>query len=113
MAEQIPVPCRECGAVRWVNGPVAAARTAKGLCRPCYRAQYLREIARPAVDQVDEMAVQALLSGRPVRTTRPERQVAVTYLTDRRESAARIAERLRISQRTVTRLRRRQRQEAS
>jgi DNA-binding CsgD family transcriptional regulator len=55
------------------------------------------------------MAVERLLAGMPVNSTRAERQAAVAALTARQKTAAEIAERLRVSQRTVVRLRARER----
>ena len=86
------VPCRSCGG--W-------SRT--GRCRSCSG----RERTARLNAWVDEMAVQRLLASQPVRATRAERQAAVTYLTDKRMSARVIAERLKVSERTVVRLRNR------
>lgn len=90
------VPCVVCGVERAIYGfardRVAAEERA---CSPtCWQA-----------DQ-DEMAVERLLAGHPpVRTTRAERQAAVAHLTRRGTPTMVIAERLRVTRRTVERLR--------
>ena len=84
--------CRGCGRLTWV-----------GRCRSCAN----RDNAERRNAWLDEMAVQRLLAAQPVRATRAERQAAVTYLTGKRMSARLIAERLRLSERTVVRLRNR------
>ena len=86
------VPCRSCGG--WSRS---------GHCRSCAGREHTTRLHA----WLDEMAVQRLLASQPVRATRAERQAAVTYLTGKRMSARLIAERLRLSERTVVRLRNR------
>ena len=87
------IPCSMCGQpATWV-----------GRCRSC--ASQIAATQRNS--WLDEMAVERLLAAQPVQATRAERQAAVTYLTGKRMSARLIAERLRLSERTVVRLRNR------
>lgn len=95
------IPCPECGTPR----PITDHNCKRAEIRPC-RACFLRALNERQAD-IDEMAVERLLSGSPVRSTRAERQLAVAYLTERKQPLALIAERLHISRRTAERLRQR------
>ena len=109
----ISVPCpNDCGATRWANCEKYAAVVADRLCRKCYLAAARSEPAEPVELFVDEMAVEALLAGRRVRTNAAERATAVAYLTERRESAHAIANRPHMHQRSIVRLRHRIRETA-
>ena len=53
--------------------------------------------------ELDEVAVMRLIAGDPVRSTKAERLEAVRVLTERGQSAAWIAQRLHVTERSVTR----------
>lgn len=110
---RIQVECpKRCGSIRWASGPTDAERLRGIQCWACYLTWRRENPRRATPDDVDEMAVEALLAGRTVRTNAAERQAAVAYLTDHREPAWVIAERLRIHKRSVERLRQRIRETA-
>lgn len=102
-------PCTGCGQCR--------PRHARGLCLTCYgrarRAGTLpaRVTTDPAaltaqpVPVADPAAVERLLAGQPVHPRRADRAEAARRLTRCGVSAALIAERLRCTERTVTRYR--------
>jgi DNA-binding NarL/FixJ family response regulator len=90
-----PWACPDCGAPKH--------RTSER-CLPCGQAVAVEKL-RDYHRQVDDVAVDRLISGSRVRTTRAERQAAVTYLTGHGLSARQIANRTRMSARTVQRLR--------
>ena len=87
------IPCRVCG----------QPATWAGRCRSCAS----REAATQRNAWMDEMAVERLLAAQPIHATRAERQAAIAYLTGKRMSARVIAARLKVSERTVVRLRNR------
>lgn len=97
--------CELCGRIRLFCCHGCSRR----YCRSCWHhfiGPAVSEGLRAWHESVDEVAVQRLLSGEPPRTTtRAERQRAVSYLVDHRLPNSTIAERLRVSQRTVERLR--------
>lgn len=97
----VDIPCCLCGTVRTLritrpNHEVAAHH------RPCLQC---KTRCNPEAD-IDDLAVEHLVAGSLVgRTTRAERQAAVAALTARGLSARVIAMRLRVTSRTVVRLR--------
>lgn len=104
------VPCPKCGQKRPIHyqTPASIRRAEQRPCHNCNPGG--SHTPRPGNNdwqsEVDEVAVQRLLSGSRVRSTRAERQAAVAYL-DGRLPAPVIAERIGASQRTVERLRQR------
>lgn len=96
------VPCGECGREREVYAE-SAHRADR--CPSCAH----RDANIRRQSDIDVIAVERLLMRSPVRSTRAERQAAVTYLTRNGLTARQIAERARISERTVVRLRSRAR----
>lgn len=124
------VNCPVCGGGRWLlarSTPELLALLSRR-CNPCEQERRaslrpppepkpVRPTAVPATRllaewnaSVDEVAVELLISGRPVVATRAERQEAVAVLTRRGLTSTVIAERLRVAARTVTRLRGRNRE---
>jgi DNA-binding NarL/FixJ family response regulator len=103
MSERFEIPCPSCGRLRVLrcSGRWEQERARERLCMGC-AGTARREF-------VDEMAVERLLSGSPVRANAVERRIAVVYLTRHGLSARQVAERLRVTQRTVVRLRARAR----
>jgi len=103
----MPIPCARCGQPRTIR-IYHSSEIAAAAARCCWSCGYSR--ARSHNNQwqteVDDMAVVRLLAGTPPRrTTRAERQAAVRILTQKRLTAEQIAAQLRISSRTVVRLR--------
>jgi DNA-directed RNA polymerase specialized sigma24 family protein len=98
--------CRGCGRVRTLRAwwPHEVQRFARRRCRACT----LKPTTPPQVGagEPDEMAVERLVSGSPVQSYPADRKAAVEYLTARGLTARQIADRLRVSDRTVTRWRR-------
>lgn len=94
------VPCMVCGTARQLTRYYDPSPR----CLRCALVARSEEM-RDRHSQVDEMAVERLLSGSMVQATRAERQAAITYLTGHGLSAREIAERIRVSSRTVQRLR--------
>ena len=76
-------------------------------CQACYRATLgpVKPPPRPINWDIDEMAVDRLRSGSPVKANPGERRAAARLLARYGLSASQIAERLRVSQRTVERYR--------
>lgn len=87
--------CPDCGGTR--------SRQAT-YCLPCGQERGVRAL-REWHASVDEIAVDRLIAGTRVRSTRAERQAAVAYLTRHGMSAREIARRTGMSSRTVQRLR--------
>lgn len=119
------VNCPVCGGGRWLlarSTPELVALLSRR-CTACEQERRARlrpppepKPARPAAvpatrllaewnASVDEVAVELLISGRPVVATRAERQEAVAVLTRRGMTSTVIAQRLRVATRTVERLR--------
>lgn len=98
------VPCPRCGRPRPIQDryPYLVRDAAKRQCYPCGIAT--RNVATYAA--LDEVAVLRLIDGRPpAHTTPAERRAAVAYLTAHGRSAAWIAERIGVTERSVCRLR--------
>lgn len=92
------VPCPRCGTER----PLMFRRESeltRALTRPCRHCGNHPD--------VDEMAVERLVIGQPVKANAAERREAVAYLTRRKLSAPEIARRIGCTQRTVERHRQR------
>jgi len=107
-ADYVMVPCILCGRERPIltgtNIRVWAAW--RRPCKACHVQANLRNLTSAHQDEVDEVAVQRLISGQPpAHTTRAERQLAVRQLLTHRMTNREIAERLHLAQRTVERLR--------
>ena len=118
-------PCDSCAAWRDAVGQGACWRPILSPCPnvergaafarrcPCQlcstrRSEHSR-LAHMARDtEPDELVVEFLVAGTAIRATRVERQAAVAELTRRGWTARRIADRLRITQRSVERLRSRE-----
>lgn len=101
------------------HGPLERAATSPiGWCVPCDTAYDVPDedvapappqpLAKPRrrgrARRPDEVAVERAMAGDRVTLTPAEQYEAIVRLSDRRLSAARIAERLHISDRTVTRV---------
>lgn len=115
-------PCVRCSRPmvprRWRPPEGMVSHQGRGLCLTCYtittrvaiRGTYPGGVPRPDED-VDVTAVFRACDGdRRVRLNTLERRRAVAVLTDRRLSAAAIAKRLGLAERSVTRIRARLRQ---
>lgn len=91
--------CADCGQTQEMGNPPQSL-----ICPPCARFPiWQRNVAAQA--DVDQAAVQRLLSGSRVRSTRAERQEATVTLTRRGLTAWQIARHLDVSERTIQRLR--------
>jgi len=106
--DYVMVPCILCGRERAIltkpNIHVWAAW--RRLCKACSIQTTRGNITSSHQHEVDEVAVQRLISGQPpAHTTRAERQLAVRQLLTHRMTNRAIAERLHVTQRTVERLR--------
>lgn len=107
-ADYVMVPCIVCGRERPIltttNIYVWAAW--RRPCKACSIQANRGNLTSVHQDEVDEVAVQRLISGQPpAHTTRAERQLAVRQLLTHRMTNRAIAERLHVTRRTVERLR--------
>ena len=91
--------CAGCGLTQEIGNPPTSL-----ICKPCAIVLTLRKNIA-AQNNVDDVAVQRLLTGSTVHSTRAERQAATATLTGWGMSASQIAARLHVSARTVERLR--------
>lgn len=89
--------CAQC------SGPLSKGRT---FCRPCWLQLHPAKPVKPPKDwDVDEMAVERLRRGYPVRSNPGERREAAIALLRLGLSTPEMAERLQVSARTAERYR--------
>jgi DNA-binding NarL/FixJ family response regulator len=98
------IPCPQCGVPRplKIRAATQRAEAEQRVCTACNTTNIRNWPVEP-----DEMAIERLVAGIPVRARPVERQAAVAYLTRQRLSAAQIARRIGCTKRTVERHRQR------
>ena len=105
------VECVWCGQPRsvYIDRPYRLERARNRPCKACWLRRITIHQVALSTEEPDHAAVQRLLNGAPVKAGVADMQAAVKYLDSHGMSARQIAERLRVSERTVVRMRARNR----